>query len=106
VNASWIIEEYGEGTCGMLVRGELDLEAVRPLVDAVSAFFEAAPQTTLVIDLREVRFIDSSGVRALLLLHQVHGERVRVGDVSEQVARVLEIAGLTGRLDGGGVGAQ
>jgi hypothetical protein len=45
-------------------------------------------------------------VRALLLLHQVHGERVRVGDVSEAVARVLEIAGLTGRLDGGGAGAQ
>jgi anti-anti-sigma factor len=101
VNASWIIEEHGDGTRLMEVRGELDLEAERPLVDAVSAVFAEHPAISLVIDLRGVRFIDSSGVRALLLVRQIHGEQVRIGDVSEPVARVLEIAGVAGRLDGG-----
>jgi anti-anti-sigma factor len=48
----------------------------------------------VVLDLGGVTFLDSSGVRALIRLRQRHGERLRLGELSAPVRRVLEIAGL------------
>ena len=85
----------------MLVRGELDLDSEHPLVEAAAGVLRAAPGCTLLVDLSGLTFIDSSGIRALMRMHQAHGARVRLGDVSEPVMRLLDITGLGDRLCGG-----
>jgi len=78
----------------MLVRGEIDLADERPLIDEVDAVVGASADVVVELDLAEVEFIDSSGLRALLLLRRAHGDRVLLGARSAPVQRVLEIAGL------------
>ena len=78
----------------MVVRGEIDLAAEQPLVDEVDAVVGSSQGVVVVLDLDRVEFIDSSGVRALLLLRRAHGDRVILGARSPAVQRVLEIAGL------------
>ncbi len=78
----------------MVLQGEIDLAAERPLIDEVDAVVGASPDVIVVLDLGDVAFIDSSGVRALLLLRRAHGDRVILGARSEAVQRVLDIAGL------------
>jgi anti-sigma B factor antagonist len=95
VPATWTIDEVGDDQRRLAVQGELDLEQERPLVEEINALLEEEPVAVLIVDLSEVDFIDSSGVRALLRVHQTHGDRVRVGEVSTVVRRVLEIAGVT-----------
>jgi anti-sigma B factor antagonist len=95
VPATWTIAELGDDQRRLAVQGELDLEQERPLVEEINALLEEEPGAVLIVDLSEVEFIDSSGVRALLRVHQTHGDRVRLGEVSTVVRRVLEIAGVT-----------
>jgi anti-anti-sigma factor len=78
----------------MLVRGEIDLADERPLIDEVDKVVGGSDDVVVELDLAGVDFIDSSGLRALLLLRRSHGERVLVGARSAPVQRVLEIAGL------------
>jgi anti-anti-sigma factor len=78
----------------MFVQGEIDLADERPLIDEVDAVMDGSDDVVVELDLAAVDFIDSSGLRALLLLRRAHGERVLVGARSAPVQRVLEIAGL------------
>jgi anti-sigma B factor antagonist len=94
VPATWTIDELGDDEHRIAVQGELDLEQERPLVEQINALLAEEPGAVLIVDLSEVDFIDSSGVRALLRVHQTHGDRVRLGEVSTVVRRVLEIAGV------------
>jgi anti-anti-sigma factor len=91
------------------LRGEVDLQSEAPFVAKVDALASADVSTTILLDLAEVDFIDSSGVRALVRVLQRHGDRLRLVAVSPPVRRVLDIAGLTasfgiedgdGRVDG------
>jgi anti-anti-sigma factor len=77
----------------MLVEGELDLADEQPLIDEVDAVMGSS-DVVVELDLARVDFIDSSGLRALLLLRRAHGDRVRLGARSAPVQRVLDIAGL------------
>ena len=56
------------------------------------------------IAMGEVAFIDSSGVRALLRLHEAagaSGRRLRVRDLSPDVKRLLDLIGVTELLTAG-----
>jgi anti-anti-sigma factor len=79
----------------IVVKGELDLADERPFVDDVNAVFAGDERVTVELDLSEVEFIDSSGVRALLVLRRAHSDRLMVGRRSDAVQRVLGITGLT-----------
>jgi anti-sigma B factor antagonist len=86
----------------VLVRpvGELDL-ATAPLVDDQLAELWSVGFTHLVVDLREVRFLDSTGIRMLFLWHaraESDGGAFSVIPGPRVVQRVLELAGLDGRL--------
>jgi anti-sigma B factor antagonist len=97
VGATWSISKLSDEQTLLAVRGDIDLVAEAPLVEQVDELLsEHAGE--LLLDLAEVDFIDSSGVRALIRVHQAHGDRVRLTDVSTPVRRVLDIAGLTDRL--------
>lgn len=80
------------------VVGEIDSSNCEQL-QAVLA--EQASAGTVHVDLSEVTFIDSSGLRALLLGHRLIGEAggtMRITAASENVRRLFEITGLTDRL--------
>ena len=54
----------------------------------------------IVVDLTECEFIDSTGVRALLLSREANqekgkGERVAVAASSDQILRILAVMGLS-----------
>ena len=75
------------------VVGEVDIESSRSLTEAVVTV--AADRTDeILLDLRAVTFIDSSGLHALTRLCAAV-PTLRVVEVSPHVKRVLELAGLT-----------
>jgi anti-anti-sigma factor len=80
--------------------GELDLSTAGMLRAQLEELWDLG-WTDVVVDLRELSFIDSSGLHVLIDMHQ-HAAEVRrrfsiVDDGAQPVARVLEISGL-GRL--------
>jgi len=78
--------------------GELDITAEDVLLPAVAAFITERPDTQSVcIDLTDVSFVDSSGLRSLLLCRQ-HADEVGVSCeltvVDGPVTRLLALSGL------------
>jgi anti-anti-sigma factor len=92
--------EVDRATCEQF-RDELQL--------AVQAFWDDPPTgDTLVIDLREVRFIDSSGIRALVEAEssmQENGGRLQIVAEAGIVRRTLEVTGVWEHLHGSAGGA-
>jgi anti-sigma B factor antagonist len=90
--------EQRDGIEVLLVSGEVDLFTAEQLGQALeSAVQPAAP---LIVDLSRVGFLDSAGVRALMV---AEGKAAACGSrlllvPSEAVSRVFEIAGLNPAL--------
>jgi anti-anti-sigma factor len=89
---------------GLLVvpRGELDIATAPELEQVVSPPVDAGG--AVVIDLRELTFMDSTGVRLLVAAHARAGETgatlsVVAPEEGTAVARVLEVAGILEALD-------
>ena len=87
-----------EGVCVVKVVGEVDMsheEALRSeLYKAVESKLPG-----IVVDLTECDFIDSTGVRALLLSRKANqdgatGEKLAVAASSDQILRILSVMGL------------
>ena len=80
----------------VVVRGEIDI-AGGPVLDA--AILEREPTAAeVVIDLGNVSFIDSSGLRSLLgaaRRARARDGRVVLRNVGPEIARLLEITGTT-----------
>ena len=79
----------------MVVRGDLDIADEERLVREIDEHFERSGSETLVVDLGEVDFVDSSGVRAFIRARRSHGSRLMIGVLSDPVRRVFDIAGVT-----------
>ena len=80
--------------------GEMDTHTAPRLTQALEAVF-VGPDPTIVIDASELKFLDSSGISALLQLRQRAidaGGTLRLRTVSPAVRRVIEITGLVGVL--------
>jgi len=85
-----------DGTQVVKVAGELDLETHEQLAERL---VREAGEGALVVDLSACEFIDSSGIRALLLGMQAAGgeddtSRFALAGPSPQVLRILEMTGL------------
>jgi anti-sigma B factor antagonist len=83
----------------VLINGELDLDSADRVVDHVGSI--NGDTTSVVVDLTDVDFVDSSGIRALLLCRSaLDGRGVRFGVVGAQPAtlKVFRIAGVTEAL--------
>lgn len=79
--------------------GEIDLATVDLLRAAVER--DRKPGDDLVLDLREVGFMDTSGLRYVLELHdwaQRDGFRLRLVRGSSAIQRVFAVSGLEPRL--------
>jgi anti-sigma B factor antagonist len=90
-------ERASNGTVVVGVTGELDLSTHEQLRDPLVA--AAEDENSVVVDLSACEFIDSSGIRALLVGHEAlagngSGGRMVVAGPQPQVMRVLEMTGL------------
>ncbi|MFN8109394.1 MAG: STAS domain-containing protein [Thermoleophilia bacterium] len=78
--------------------GELDLASAPGLVAAVRAASEARPDVQLILDMRHVAFIDSTGLRSLLECADLTPRPLPLLDPSDPVRRVLELTQMSGRF--------
>jgi anti-sigma B factor antagonist len=80
--------------------GELDL-ASAPLLQSEIERTEIAAAAIVVLDLQELKFIDSTGLRVLLSAHErsrERGQEFAVTRGSPQVQRLLSITGVDEHL--------
>jgi anti-anti-sigma factor len=79
----------------IIVAGELDIASAPMLKDAIERAREDDAED-LVVDLRDLEFMDVSGLRVLIRAHQ-HAEeaggRLRLANVRESVRRLLRLTG-------------
>ena len=80
--------------------GEIDHQAARDMMDAITGAIAERLPARLVLDLSGVTFMDSSGIAVLLRAQRQMGHTggsVRVTNIPAQARRVLDAAGI-GRL--------
>ncbi|HEY1280213.1 MAG TPA: STAS domain-containing protein [Acidimicrobiales bacterium] len=89
------------GNAEVSVRGEVDIHTCADLERTLTTLADKGVQV-ITLDLGEVAFIDSSGLRALVVGHkalQDHGGSLVVANPSSSTARLLEVTGLDGLFD-------
>lgn len=82
--------------------GEVDAALRESASDAMSSVVSRPRLTPIVLDVRDVTFIDSSGVAFILqiyMLGQETGAAVRLLEPSSAVTEVLEMVGMAGRIE-------
>jgi anti-anti-sigma factor len=82
------------------VRGELDLATSPELEDQLRRIWDTGSEQ-LVIDLRELEFMDSTGLSIIVKAHQRlsdEGRRLSLVRGSQQVQRLLDLTGVSERL--------
>ncbi|HEY7661441.1 MAG TPA: STAS domain-containing protein [Actinomycetota bacterium] len=82
------------GEHGASLRGELDLSSYDVAARALTPLFQPGGEVTL--DMSGLSFIDSTGIRLLVQLHQALGDngRLTLRSPSPQLSRILEITGI------------
>ncbi len=84
------------------LEGEIDTSAAEALLVRITDLARTR-EGDVVLDLGEVTFIDSTGMRALLIVREsltMEGRALRLADVTPEVRRLLDLVGLTGLLSG------
>jgi anti-sigma B factor antagonist len=95
------VERHGDAV-RVRVTGELDLCREEALRSAVTAVLDARDVGSLVLDVRGVQFLDSSGLRALLVCRdrtKEAGAEFRLAVAPGPVSRLLAVAGVQGWFD-------
>lgn len=93
---------FDDGTVRVRFEGELDLTTVPNAEEFVSNIEREHTPDMLVLDLRELRFLDSSGLRFILATDaraRKEGRRLQIVPGPEAVHRVFRIALLDKRLE-------
>jgi anti-anti-sigma factor len=87
------------GVVEIVPHGEIDLETAHEVRGAIDAAFAAEPPASIRVDLRDVAFVDSAGISALVGGYhtaKVRGVRLTVTEPTEFVYKQLYISGLLG----------
>jgi anti-sigma B factor antagonist len=82
------------------LHGELDLLGA-PLLEEEIAKVEADAPEIVVLDLQDLQFVDSAGLRVILAAHErfrQQGKELALTPGSEQVQRLFTIAGVNEHL--------
>jgi anti-sigma B factor antagonist/stage II sporulation protein AA (anti-sigma F factor antagonist) len=82
------------------LHGELDLLGA-PLLQAKAEQPDVASREILVLDLQDLQFVDSAGLRVILAIHEsarARGQEFALTRGPEQVQRLLSIAGVDEHL--------
>lgn len=91
--------EIDASDSGLVLRGEIDAHTAIDLASHLDPL--PGSDGDVCLDVSEVEFIDSSGLRVLVDAHRRagdHGRRLVLRQPSHVVTRLLEISGLTGHL--------
>ncbi|MEW2544414.1 STAS domain-containing protein [Streptomyces sp. NPDC047002] len=84
-----------EGAAVVLaVDGELDLDTVAPLGDALAEAADGQADGPVVVDLSKVAFADSTTVNVLLRARVALGGRLRIASPSAFLRRLFDVIGL------------
>jgi anti-anti-sigma factor len=90
-----------DGRAVVVIRGELDLATAPELDAAIQERLDRGQD--VVVDLRELQFMDSTGLRVLVRAHARAGEQGRFSIVRPPpggpIAKILAIAGVESQLD-------
>jgi anti-sigma B factor antagonist len=92
-----VAERVGESAATLDLGGELDISTAELLAQAVARACAAEEPRALVIDLRRLTFIDSSGLAAMLSASKLcerRGRRLSVIRGPQPVHQVFELTGL------------
>jgi anti-anti-sigma factor len=82
----------------VLPRGELDIAGTSELEEALSLAI-ASDAKSIVVDLRGLEFLDSTGLRALAQIHMGDGgERVSFVPGNDHVQSIFRVSGLIDEL--------
>jgi anti-anti-sigma factor len=95
-----ITEREGGGVTLALL-GELDLSTIARLEQAVASRVDGKPEL-IVLDLRRLVFLDSTGLRLMLRLHarlEAAGGRLVLVEGPRRVQRVFELTGVADELE-------
>jgi anti-sigma B factor antagonist len=93
------VHEQGRGTV-IALSGELDLASSPALEEAFERVF-SADDLSVVIDLRKLEFMDSTGLSIIVKAHQTAEERdlrLYVVNGPPQVQRLLSLTGVAERV--------
>lgn len=88
--------ELANGWRCIIVEGELDLATVEDLEKAIEAVF-SSNSDPLVVDLRGSSFMDSTGLKALVMAHRrfdEHGRLFAVAVSGGPVSRLIDLTGV------------
>jgi anti-anti-sigma factor len=91
------VRRQGE-TVVLELHGELDLQSAQSLHGAYEDVQEAG---AVILDIEQLEFLDSAGLRTILSLRehaQEHGRELAITRGSQQVQRLLTIAGVGAHL--------
>lgn len=96
MDVRWSVGTGADGTTEVVVRGDVDMAVEDALHAALHECItaEAEHGRTVRIDLGDVGFMDSAGLRSLMRLHLEHGDAIVISRVSGPVARLFEVAGV------------
>lgn len=81
------------GTAVLKLFGELDIASAGPIRTAIDAIVTKRPER-VVIDLSELRFVDSSGLSLFLIMADQVAE-VELRNPSEVIRKIIEVTGLS-----------
>ena len=84
---------------GIGVSGEIDASTVPEFSNAIQALFDAGDSQSVdvVVDMADVTFIDSSGLRSIIRAHHhadSTGKRLVILNPSAVVSRLIDLSGL------------
>lgn len=89
--------QYCDGRLRAYLYGELDHHGARYAMESLSAAAESFLPRELVLDMRELSFMDSSGIAVIVRLNrkmQLIGGRLRIENPQSQALKVLDASGI------------
>jgi len=96
------VQSSGSGSTVLDLVGELDLASAPAMGEAGMAALGDPGCSTLVLDVEKLTFVDSTGIGSWVELRnhaQQHNQRLVLRGVSENLERILTIAGLAALFD-------
>ena len=88
----------GDRTYVIALRGEVDYTSARQFREEVSALLGGGATRVLVVDLKEVSFLDSTGVGTLVVASRIcadFGVTMLLRDVNPFIARLFSVLGVS-----------
>lgn len=76
------------------VRGEVDISNAAELSLRLEGAARGAGEAGLTVDLSDLRYLDSSGLRSLVMVHNGHPKTRLVVRSGTLVARIIAVSGL------------